>query len=385
MESRTVPPAHGRYPGIDGLRAFSVILVVLMHGWHSLPAMGIASKSLSAVLGNGPFGVRIFFVISGFLITHLLRRERDRTGRIALGKFYARRARRILPAYFAFLVGMAAIKVAGWIDPPWPHLLLGLTFLMNYESVLLPDSPDAIFVKHAWSLSLEEQFYALWPLALILLGFRGAGRGAAVIVMLSPFIRVATYYFWPESRNAIWMMWHSASDAIMVGCLAALVGDDPRFKAAFSRFRSPAWPIGVFLAVWVVSSVLAAKFRGMWILTVGITVESLAAAFLLLWIVNHPTATFTRALAWRPLAHVGVLSYSIYLWQQLFTLLPETFLLGRFPWNFLATLFMAEASYWLIERPFLRMGANGQKNGRQEEPPASLSPTTTFTEENRVE
>jgi peptidoglycan/LPS O-acetylase OafA/YrhL len=131
-------------PDIDGLRAFAVMAVVLFHA------------GLDAVPG-GFVGVDIFFVISGYLITNLLLREHERTSTINLREFYIRRAFRIFPAAFLFL---AVVIVLYWRDMHWYHIASAVFYVANM------DITRPWIFGHLWSLSIEEQFYLLWPLAM---------------------------------------------------------------------------------------------------------------------------------------------------------------------------------------------------------------------------
>jgi peptidoglycan/LPS O-acetylase OafA/YrhL len=156
-----LPPPVPRYAGLDGLRALAVVLVVVYHlfpGW---------------VLHSGFVGVDVFFVISGFLITSLLLREHDRTGRIALLAFWTRRARRLLPALAVVVTVSASVAwlVGGDVLLGLGRQVLGaITFSSNWASISAGASYFAgtqpELLRNLWSLAVEEQFYVLWPLLL---------------------------------------------------------------------------------------------------------------------------------------------------------------------------------------------------------------------------
>ena len=352
------PPApSGRIPSLDGLRALSIALVVVDHAAKTLPWDGPALRAFTLVFGNGHLGVAVFFTISGYLITRLLRQERERTGGIDLPAFYARRTIRIFPAFYAYIAVVAALTGADVLDVAWPDTAAAATYLWNYKHVALSDlSRDGWwFLGHTWSLSLEEQFYLLWPFAVVALGVLGARRAAIAVVVLAPLSRVVTYALWPEGRGYIGMMLHTAADGILVGAVVALVEGEPWFERAVGWLRSGLVPALAFGLAFVVSPLLAARFGGAYALPVGMTLESVCVTVLLVWAVRYPATRVGRVLNSRPLAAVGVLSYSLYLWQQLFLAPYETPLTLAFPLNVVAAIAAATASYWLVEKPFMRL------------------------------
>lgn len=140
----------GRIPSLDGVRAIAISLVVMGHWVESNYESDIAGAFAS-------LGRRIFFVLSGYLITTLLMRERSRTSTIGLRKFYVRRAYRILPAAFLFMI---PVFVIFWHDLRWYHMAAALLYVVNF------DFTHPWYLGHLWSLSVQEQFYFLWPAVL---------------------------------------------------------------------------------------------------------------------------------------------------------------------------------------------------------------------------
>ncbi len=171
-----------RIPSLDGLRAFSVAFVFLGHAVGTLKEF-LPQAALN-LLVFADLGVRIFFVISGFLISQILFAELEREGQISLPKFYFRRALRLLPTYYSFLVVMLLASAAGWLALTPQDRLHASTFTQNYCSGCTWN------LGHTWSLSVEEQFYLLWPLAIFLLRRRAALVAAAALVILCPLGRV---------------------------------------------------------------------------------------------------------------------------------------------------------------------------------------------------
>ena len=362
-----------RLPGLDGLRAVSILLVIGAHAQMTTTTPAGLAPWLPFI-GNSFVGVNTFFVISGFLITRLLRREHEATGRISLRAFYLRRVTRIFPAFYAYLGGLALLTAAIGIAIPAPDYAFAAGFLKNYQGLCDAGSDASYwFTGHFWTLSLEEQFYLLWPATVVLLGLRRAPFIAIGIVAASPFIRIASYLLWPSSRPLLNMMLHTAGDALMIGCAAALLHDHPRVAAWRRRMSSARWP--ALFAAWglVASPLLQGAVGGAYRATVGPALDGLAALFVMLWLMEHPRSAAGRALDWPAVRYVGVLSYSLYLWQQFFLTTLNPLSAARFPFNLAATFVAAMLSYHLVEQPVLRWRARGvtpaprqprQSNGR---------------------
>jgi peptidoglycan/LPS O-acetylase OafA/YrhL len=348
------PRPDRRIAGLDGLRAISILLVLIGHAW---PTVSHADPTeLSQFFGNGSLGVTTFFVISGYLITYLLRREWEKTGTIRLRAFYARRIFRIFPAFYMYLLAMTLLRVFGYIDTTYGDLAVAGTFLSNYRQwIPVSTNADSWFVAQFWTLSLEEQFYLFWPTTLFVFGVLRAPRVAMIIVVAEPLLRVATYFVTPSARGQVQMMVHTNADALMFGCLAALWEGKPNFERLINRFSSWQWPAAAAFFLFVVSLWLGFRLRGRYVLPVGMSLNAGAVAFILAWVVRHPTSALCRALSTPVVRHIGVLSYSLYLWQQPFLTIRNSTWSGVFPINVLASFAAAELSYWLVESPFLRL------------------------------
>ncbi|HWY23726.1 MAG TPA: acyltransferase, partial [Nevskia sp.] len=205
--------APQRIEALDGLRAASILIVLLGHAARGREAPGW----LSPFRDLGILGVYLFFTISGFIITLLMLRERQRRGSISLSAFWQRRAWRILPPFAAACAGIALAAALGLMHWHWQSFLGALSFTKN-TTLFQGDW----FFGHFWSLSMEEQFYWMWPLMLLfLLRSRWYASLAGLIIAL-PLIRVASYFLFPGLRGQVMMMLHTGSDAIFCGCLLAI-------------------------------------------------------------------------------------------------------------------------------------------------------------------
>lgn len=342
----------GRYPSLDGLRAIAILLVLVGHlcGTRGFP---LPREVALHWVDFANLGVRVFFVLSGFLITALLLREKSKTGSIRLGIFFGRRVMRLMPAYFTLLIVVGFGERRGWIEIPTRAMLHALTYTSNYAEM-------PWVLAHTWSVSVEEQFYLLWPAAILLLG---VGRGAGValaFICAAPFIRLVTLFV-SGGQPDLWMSFQTVGDAIAVGCVLAL-------------FRGTAWRSRRYRALlegpWIVLIPVAAvgahslgSFRLQQTVALapelhallGITVVNVCIAIGIDWCLRNPDGPIGRMLNAPVLVHLGVMSYSVYLWQQLFLNRTSTSIVTAFPQNILFVTAAASASYYLIERPALRL------------------------------
>lgn len=333
-----------RIPSLDGLRAVSIFLVVLSH------AVRKPGQAAGYTHQLGALGVSIFFVISGYLITALLIQERETTGRISLRNFYIRRAFRIWPALYTYVGILAALAAFGILIVSRGEILCASLFVWNYSPYL-----GSWLLGHTWSLSVEEQFYLIWPVLLIVAGKKYGARAAAAIIVCSPAIRLFTYAVAPASRGAINTMLHTRADTLMFGALCALLYRNARFQAFLRRTFAAGWQFATIPFLFVIHPLLEQFFRGKYVLTAGWTLEGFSISVLMLWVVQRPHTRIGGFLNSRPMVHLGLISYSLYLWQQMFFAPSNTSILGRFPVNLLCALAAAQLSYTLIERPFLRL------------------------------
>jgi peptidoglycan/LPS O-acetylase OafA/YrhL len=329
------------------LRAISIVLVIVAHSsihfrqWIKLP--------LGTYLLFAHLGVSVFFVISGFLITGLLLKEREKSGTISLSRFYLRRSFRIFPPFYFYLAVMAGLVLAGVLSGPLQGFFSAAIYGSDYY--FGPGSGSAA-LQHTWSLSVEEQFYLLWPAVLLWLGKRRATWAALLLILASPFIRLVTYFLLaPQHRAMVDRMFHSSIDTIMFGCLLALVWDTGRFRRLLPWLSSGWCMAASLLFLLVMDPLLESQFYGRYSLLVGMTLEGAFISLFILAVVSRPATLAGRFLNTAPLRHIGVISYSLYLWQSVFT----TGSTRWFPLNLVAALGCAEFSYWAIERPSLRL------------------------------
>jgi peptidoglycan/LPS O-acetylase OafA/YrhL len=334
-------------PSLDGMRAISILLVIAAHSggnfshWISIPPIYYLLLAHT--------GVSTFFVISGFLITSLLLKELAGTHKISLKRFYVRRAFRIFPPFYLYLGIIFALVLFGVFQTPLRAFFFAAIYASNYY---LGPGGGFLGLQHIWSLCVEEQFYLLWPAALLLLRRRKAVYLAGALILLSPPSRVITYLLLaPQNRAAVDRMFHSSIDTIMFGCLLALLWDNDRFNRLVLPWTN-AWASATAVCFLVlIDPLLDMRFRGNYSQLVGMTLEGISICVITLYVVRRPATLPGRILNTPVLRHVGVISYSLYLWQNILSATAARY----FPLSLMAILCCAELSYWLGERPSLRL------------------------------
>lgn len=325
--------------GFDGLRGIAVILVILAHGelWQ---LMGLEGTILASVL-TAQFGVTVFFILSGFLITSLLLEERQATGAINLVNFYIRRSLRIFPLYFLSISIMPALHYAGLLKVRSCALFHAYTYTLNFA----PKWCVLASYSHFWSLAVEENFYLVWPLAF-LMGRRLALAFMCVIllacVLVSFYGDALLNRFTADYYVNRWTI--PAAAPIAIGCIAAYYRESGWLRLLFAR---AGWLV-LLLSLWVMLS----PSRNLYINYVAILV-------LILFVYLQQQSILTRALEWRPLAWVGTVSYGLYVWQGVLggngpyresPVFPPPLYEGL-GWALLATV----ASYYLLEKPIMQL------------------------------
>ncbi len=290
----------------------------------------------------GALGVQMFFVLSGFLITHLLLKELNKTGTLSLKRFYFRRTLRIFPPLYAYLAVSLVLTHAGLFAGTLPAFAVAATYTSNYFG------GGSELLEHTWSLSLEEQFYLLWPAALLFLRSERSIKLAVWVILLSPFSRIATYYLMPHHRALLNGMLHTGLDSIMFGCLLALLQRNERFNRLIKPYIQGPAALAATVFVLILGPMVQSHFRGSYGLVIGFTLNAICLSQIVLYVVRFPQSPPGRVLNTRLLRHVGMISYSLYLWQHMFTRPNST---PFVPWNLAAIFLCAELSYWLVERP----------------------------------
>src|SRR5690606_9638731 len=324
---------------INGLRAVAILLVIFSH-LNRAPRVPAWLHEVLGFTNYGTLGVRLFFLLSGFLITTLLLRERRQNGYVSIRKFFMRRVLRIFPCFYAYLLALFILGQLGVLDVSRNAVFYAMLYIQNFNIF----QNHALFenswvVEHSWSLSVEEQFYLLYPfifkfllakrLPEPLLFFAGA-------VLVSTAFRALNYSY-PELSRMTGGSFIMHADFLVYGCGIAL------FYPSFQKLLmgKPKKYKNVFAVTAIFSAILAAKVEynsGVLIMGAG-AVILLCLFYILLYVIFYTEGLVGRLLETKPFIFAGKLSYSIYVWQQLFLgshgLWLRSKFLAAFPYNLL--------------------------------------------------
>jgi peptidoglycan/LPS O-acetylase OafA/YrhL len=347
----TMTPGYAKFrevrffSSLDGLRALSIAGVIWFHSWWGTPYFPQFQRI--PVLRQGSFGVEIFFVISGFLITTLLLRERDRCGEISIRDFYIRRALRIWPLYYATIalyVVVVLIFERNWRGQCFFHYLPSfLTY--TYTWFISPKWNGGIF-NLAWTLCTEEQFYAFWP--LVLRFFRGFWSSAMIIALIA--LRYAAGGWTNRILPPDWLPTRILLSASIAICLGVLLAQ------ALHSERGFRWLYSVLGQKWSALLMLAALAASLFPVHMHYIVPLLATTALVGACVIREDNGLASILRLRPIAYMGVLSYGMYLFNSL-SIHAVQLALSRIgllypPLVFPLALALATATAWVSYRYF---------------------------------
>ncbi len=340
-------------PALDGLRGIAILGVLLFH---------------TDLLPGGFLGVDLFFTLSGYLITDLILREAEATGTVSLTAFWGRRIRRLLPALAAML---AVVIIVVWLaaspdvvratlaDGPWVQLNLVNWHLIAESSGYWDRFGSARVFEHLWSIAVEEQFYLVWPVLLLILaraGRRLLHRRVAVLTLAASVVSLVLMIalLTPADPTRVYTGTDTRAFSLLLG---ALVATGP-VRDVLARLT--ARTTGVVLAflaagigvLWWFSDGVGSP----WLFTGGLFAHSLAAAVLIGLCARAPGTVPAKILAWRPLRWMGLISYSLYLWHwPVFVLVSEQWTgIGGWPRTVLICLLsigLAALSKYAVEDP----------------------------------
>ena len=355
----SAPPVSrlGYVPGLDGLRAIAVIAVLLFHNEFSWAEGGF-------------LGVSLFFTLSGFLITTLLLEEHESHGSVRPKRFYSRRFRRLMPASLLALLGICAfgafVATAEQLQTLRGDILSALAYVANWHFITQDKSYASLFsqgspVQHFWSLAIEEQFYIVFPLVVILALKFGGRRIFGWVLGVALVASLGWSFVLRDNLDRVYYGTDTRAAELLAGALLAWV-----FVHFHRRPRSrPRTKVraGVLAAVGVVTFVV--MFR-LWsnvsdtdrFVTHGLLPLQALLSVVIIFVVIRP-GLFGRALAWRPLVAIGLVSYGLYLFHWPIYLWLTRDRTGLAPWPLFAlriavTGAVAIGSYFLLEKPIRR-------------------------------
>jgi peptidoglycan/LPS O-acetylase OafA/YrhL len=380
LHTKELGKPASRVEPLDGLRTIAIAVVVLYHA--HVPSFT-----------GGFIGVCAFFVLSGYLITSILLRERTKTGHIDLRRFWLRRVLRLYPVLLAVVIAAVCLwfmvsNYEGANVEAWTAAILALTYTSNIARWLFHKSIGVL--SQTWSLGMEEQFYLVWPPILVLL-LRGRARRFVVVAVLGALVVASSVATWmlyaPRSGTStpdIYFSPISSVAPLLTGCLLAIAF---RSEAVRNVFRSRLGTIATWAGVVALVSIEVSVVKG-WqenVATFGLTLPltGIASALLIAGVVSR-SSVVARFLSFSPIAWFGRnASYSLYIWHVLvfalvLPLVPG--LVGKFA-AIAASCVVAVASHFAIEKPFAKLKSRLEprpftaKSEREPEPSRELTGT----------
>ncbi len=334
--------------GLDALRAASISFVLLNHlGIDVLFFENQYLKNNFFSLFSGETGVKFFFVLSGFLITRILWTQFEVAGKIDLKKFFIRRLLRLAPPLIIFYFLVFVLMISKQIVFDLDGVLYAFFYLYNYVPLLHYRSELA----HIWSLSVEEQFYLIWPFLILIFS-----KYKVLIILTLVFIlgSILATFFLPEFvfrahlRPKRWFL--PAGGFIAIGAVIALI-QEKNDEKLLQLFRKQKLPLVLF-----VSCYLSTLIVPIYLIEVFSFLQAIGFAILILWVFYNQNSKLVGLMEIKPIVYVGKISYGIYVFQGLFLLTgPGSELkFQQFPFNIILTIGFAVLSYHFLEKPILK-------------------------------
>jgi peptidoglycan/LPS O-acetylase OafA/YrhL len=352
-----------RIPELDGLRAFAILPVMLHHCWPIIGWPRLVGEA-------GWMGVDLFFVLSGYLITGILRNGIH--AKYGYRNFLARRALRIFPLYYVCLALFTAVAMlrpdhASWdAMKAWGGAGWFFVYLGNVRAAWAGSLPPVLSFATLWSLQVEEQYYLLFPIAVALLTTRNLRRFLAGCVLAAPLLRLALLLGAPDNSTAGYVLMPCRMDALAMGGILAILFQSPERPSASGARR--AFFIGAGAVAFFLSSALRSGHSTAydpWMRSLGYSVVDFTCAALLCWTLLATHGSLGALLRVRPLVYTGQIAYGLYLlhepasWAARRLLSPllgniETHSVLSVPITFAASFLAAGLSWKIFESPILR-------------------------------
>jgi peptidoglycan/LPS O-acetylase OafA/YrhL len=335
------------FPSLNGLRGISILMVIIHHFILLYPAISGHVPFLRRIVFIGPLGVNIFFVISGFLITTLCLKEKIKTGDLSLQQFYTRRALRILPVAFLYIIVIALLNYIFKLGVTIQNFIAATFFMANLSYFrTFGFSWD---LAHYWSLSVEEQFYIFMPF-MIKKNIKAFITISVAIALITPLIYLAQIQY--SVLNASFLMmatrYFMKFQGIAVGCIFSVL----LFKGYINFGR---YSFGVTIISLVIIFCVPYQADLNTYSCFSNLLISVFTGFIVINNLHHQPNFIFRFLNWKALTFIGLLSYSIYIWQQLFLSNDSRFPPSLFPLNLLLLMVIPCLSYFYYEKFFLRL------------------------------
>jgi peptidoglycan/LPS O-acetylase OafA/YrhL len=361
-EIKVIPPVlqNSYYPSLDGLRGIAIMLVVFSH--LNLSSR-LTTNSFFNIIFNGRLGVLIFFVLSGFLITTLCIKEKVTTNNISLKDFYIRRALRIFPVAYLYILVIIVLNYVFKLNISYINILAAVFYLMNLSSIFR----KYFFsweTAHFWSLSVEEQFYLIIPV-ILKKRFKTYLLVILFIIFILPILISLQYLFPILNNNILYAFTHYIEkfQAIAIGCLFSVLtfkySDNYKISNTVKVITNIAAFAFIFYMQYDDFFTLTNVFSGL--------IISFTIGYIIITNISFRTDIIFKILNFKILKIVGILSYSIYIWQQIFTSeskkLPS--IITTFPYSLIFIVIVSCISYYFYESFFLRLKSKYSKLKKQ--------------------
>tara|TARA_R110002072_G_scaffold64203_5_gene159769 strand:- start:112658 stop:113710 length:1053 start_codon:yes stop_codon:yes gene_type:complete len=341
-------------PCLNGWRAISIILVLIFHGtwFHFSPEGASPNETLWHYFHSGHYGVSIFFAISGFLITSRILKEIEFFGSFNIKDFYIKRTFRIMPPYLVYIFAICALSVFTSISISWSEFLSSLVFLRIY---LIEN--DGWYTGHFWSLCIEEHFYIILSIIFITIKKKWIPHFLAVSLVTILAWSSISFHFKDQYQLAQAIRFTKAlsqMDYMIWGCLFAFL--HPKILPLFEKLKVLQWPIIIITFITIFTFPRGKAWILPFLITTSIYFTVVTPQKFTLLLFENNVMNF-----------IGKISYSLYLWQQLFMTRPgvESESLSFFqnkPYSVLFVFILAYASFRLIEKPTIKLGRGFIKN-----------------------
>lgn len=333
--------------GFDGLRAYSIILVILSHlGLYGYLPENKFAKERIWLLINGETGVLVFFNLSGFLITLILLNEKLKKGRINFKHFFIKRFLRLLPPFILLLISLIILSQLKILDIPSEAFVLSFFYLYNF-------APEHLYfgeIGHTWSLAVEEQFYLLWPFIIKYLN-----KIKVIFIIIGIVIASLTFlyliklgYLSTYRRPDRWFI--PACSSILLGALISISIFTNHTKTVDFLKKRKALYIGITLYLFPLYSLKYILFSSPLFMGFGISL-------IMGWIYLNQNTSFTRFLNLKILVYIGKISYGLYVYQGIFlrTGPGSNLYFQQFPQNLIFTVIITILSFEFLEKPILKL------------------------------
>jgi peptidoglycan/LPS O-acetylase OafA/YrhL len=340
-----------RIPMLDVVRALAALLVVVDH--YRL-TRGV----------TGTIGVTIFFALSGYLITTLLLAENRKTGSISLSQFYRRRIFRILPAFYVFWFVYVGIMLFTRETVPWDQALSSFFHYSNYYWGLTGKAP---IMSITWSLSIEEQFYLLWPLLFYFCRRNTEKMIAVSLVVIFGSLICRWFELTVLHLKIEYLMYafEARADSLILGCLFAILVFTSKARPIVNIVAATSWLIPLTLAGLIISGIYTVNntYNTIW----RSCLEAILACILIAQLLALPSKSWWNVVNNPVLRYIGQISYSLYLYHGLCRrLVEEAFgihgLYAVASLGMLVSVFIASVSYYVVEKTFVELGRRSQKS-----------------------